>query len=1009
MASTSFGARSRAVSHAGTQPLEPHHKDRTHSNNSAFSSDSITLHSHRQNHNSSKLPAFRFADLRKDRISLPSLQQRTPLSPILSQTTAEPLDHHQTAQEQTHCNSGSSQNGLHHHSSARTLTGRSVSFETPQKTGEGSRTRSLKFHLPSTTTAVSADTTASKRPASFPPETHKAIDKSSATRSRFSYDAIPVLKRRLTESAAKDSARGQQEPLLPEATETTKSDDNKSRPSLSYTLSDSAVTASTSGGRMVIPPIRSFRSSGSRKTVVIDAHARRKSEDSINKENADSKQRDRALQALEGRKDEEPLHADPSESGEMTATTDNDNTADIFMKIAREEPAPRASEKQTTTTDSVISRIVRTSHRRPLSAAVPSQDGPQAPPISRRLSDQQENSRARQGSVSQPAQQITRELAYRATARENLPPITTTAESSSRAQPGRSSLRPSPITPRQISFKDSFAESTSAYQRRRQSLTESNNNLSGSRATQYRSSNLAMTQSRTYHSSPLAPKFANAPTDGSHNHSDANHGVEGTDSSSSAAAPSTVWDELDDLKSRIHRLELTGKAPFTTGVPTFRSSDERPRTATTNATTVSASPKQASGTGSAQANGNSNPPLTRETLLAALSKTKDLVHPEVFSAIESAATDAMALSSMIGAPGQPGPISSGASSIGGYSGSVTDRQLRKKADSICRSLTELCLALTEHNGQRKQPQQQLSTAAPEQELLLSPSSNKATTGALTPQRRPSAIAGIMAKASTSPRAPTALEQKRKTMLASISVPTSRYATAPSTPLEPSAGRKSSLLLARIRRTATEEAEEAAPQAGRRSSLLLRTRRTGEEELGENREGQKTSLLLRTRKTMSEEDESPRSRVPSRAVTEVNGFRPAPRELAITSMTAQRAPENNMATHSAVPRRAIPSAISTRLTTIVPATSTPTTPARKYLERGTLQDRGLPQERSTDRGSYLERGTHQERVSVSNASERLAEERVQQQRQVSLSQTAMLNRTGSLGRRARESGIPSLRS
>jgi hypothetical protein len=29
----------------------------------------------------------------------------------------------------------------------------------------------------------------------------------------------------------------------------------------------------------------------------------------------------------------------------MTTTTDNDNTADIFMKIAREEPALRALEK----------------------------------------------------------------------------------------------------------------------------------------------------------------------------------------------------------------------------------------------------------------------------------------------------------------------------------------------------------------------------------------------------------------------------------------------------------------------------------------------------------------------------------------------------------------------------------------------------------------------------------------------------------------------------------------
>jgi hypothetical protein len=493
----------------------------------------------------------------------------------------------------------------------------------------------------------------------------------------------------------------------------------------------------------------------------------------------------------------------------------------------------------------------------------------------------------------------------------------------------------------------------------------------------------------------LVPKSANVLADVPHHGPETNHGVEGTESSSSTAAPSTVWDELDDLKSRIHRLELTGKMPSTS---VSRSSEERPRTATTNATTVSASPKRGSGTGPAHADGNSNGVVPREAqplLLSALSKTRELVSPEVFTAIESAATDAMALSSMIGTVGQPGPISSGASTIGGYNGSVTDRQLRKKADSICRSLTELCLALADPAAQKKQPQP--ATAAPEPDLLLSPTSINATAGALTPERRPSAIADVMAKASTSPRAPTSLEQKRKTMLAGISLPTARYSTVPSTPLE-TPGRKSSLLLARIRRTATEEPEEI-PQTGRRSSLLLRSRRSGTEEPEENREGRKTSLLLRTRKTTNEEEDELRSRVPSRAITEVNSFRTVPRDLAVSAGTAQPPAENHAVASPVLPRRRIlPSAIATRLASAVPTASVPTTPARKYLDRSILPDRGTPQER----GSYLERAAN------NNISERLAEERGQQ-RQNSLGQSGMLSRTGSLGRRTRESSIPSLRS
>ncbi|KAL2022312.1 hypothetical protein VTK56DRAFT_5710 [Thermocarpiscus australiensis] len=982
--------------------------------NNNKSSDSSVFHAHRQNHNSSKLPAFRFADLKREPIALPSLQQHSiPPSPVSPRGTTDSLDENQrNAHEQRRQVPGSSGDSLHnHHNNARNLSDKPASSETQQPAARFSRTRSLKFHLPTAPTPADPST-GSKRPASFP-DTPKVY----ATRAQPSYVAPPATKRRLTasgpvqdaaaptpprpqlsstrlrgpepdepdeasraqESAIKESIQGKREIQLPRTIEIAKSEDKrKSRPPVSYKTSNAATPT---GGRAVIPPIRSFRSSGSRKSVVLDMHTRRESGDSFSEEITDPNQRDRTLQALEGRSDEDFSHLAPPDSGDMTTTTDNDNTADIFMRIAGEDTTRRAPEEQGPAADlSAVSRIARAAHRRPLSAAIPSYQAPSPPQISRRLSDQRDNARARQAADTQQTQQATKELAYRAAAvRENPPTISTAPEDPARAQPVRTPLKPSPITPRQISFQESFAESSFAYQRRRQSVTESNNH-SAARTTQYRGPNPALSQARTYNPSPLVPRSSNIQKDDPHHVSEANQAAEGTESSASTAAPSTVWDELDDLKSRIYRLELTGKMQSTSGAAVSKTSDERPPTATTNATTVSASPKRGAGTGPAQADANSKASLSRETqplLLSALSKTKGLVSSEVFSAIESAATDALALSSMIGPPGQPGPISSAASTIG-YNGGVTDRQLRRKADSICRSLTELCIALADETGQRKQslPTVVTPAATHEKEVSGSPTSTKPT--AATSQRRPSAIADAVAKPDASPRAPTSLEQRRQILLASSGLSSPRYAAAPGTPLDPmSAGRKSSLLLARIRRAGTEEPE--AP-SGRRSSLLLRTRRAGTEEPEENHEGRKTSLLLRTRKTMDEEEDESRFRAPSRAITEVNSFRAGPRDL---SSSAQSPPEDSQPADSALPRRRlVPSSLNTRIVT-VSASSAPVTPARRYLERTTSE-----REPSTVAGKVI------------------AEDRMQ--RQISLSQSALLNRTASVARRTmRESGIPSL--
>lgn len=168
--------------------------------------------------------------------------------------------------------------------------------------------------------------------------------------------------------------------------------------------------------------------------------------------------------------------------------------------------------------------------------------------------------------------------------------------------------------------------------------------------------------------------------------------VDGTESTLSTTAPSTVWDELDDLKSRIRTLELTGKLPTSSAAAMSHISAERPRTATTTVTTISSSPKHgrkpASPPSESGDSGSAN--QIRTLLQSALEKTKPILNKDVYKALEATATDALALANMLG-PSRP--QSSGTSAVSGSANS--ERQARRKADSMCRSLTELCLALSD--------------------------------------------------------------------------------------------------------------------------------------------------------------------------------------------------------------------------------------------------------------------------------------------------------------------------
>ncbi|KAJ5384938.1 hypothetical protein N7517_002849 [Penicillium concentricum] len=173
--------------------------------------------------------------------------------------------------------------------------------------------------------------------------------------------------------------------------------------------------------------------------------------------------------------------------------------------------------------------------------------------------------------------------------------------------------------------------------------------------------------------------------------------ADGTESTLSTTAPSTVWDELDDLKDRIKKLELTGKLPPSSSAAMYTPTNERPRTANTAVTTLSSSPKQRRKASISAADTEHSP--VHPILQSALAKAKLVLSGDVYTSLEATITDALNLSTALGVNAAP----SGTVSVvnGGYSS--PERHARRKADSVCRSLTELCLALTDEQLKSVRP------------------------------------------------------------------------------------------------------------------------------------------------------------------------------------------------------------------------------------------------------------------------------------------------------------------
>lgn len=248
----------------------------------------------------------------------------------------------------------------------------------------------------------------------------------------------------------------------------------------------------------------------------------------------------------------------------------------------------------------------------------------------------------------------------------------------------------------QLSPQDFLAQFSS---RRRPSQPETLHTPPGRTGT-YRPSNLGHYSSS--HDDAKSPPVATAQQET----------ADGTESHGSTGPAVSVWDELDELKTRIRRIEMGGKIPPTAGQVISQATAERPRTANTSATTVSSSPNQqrkSNPSPSESTVGVPTPNRIHPLLREALAKAKQHTSHSVYRTLEATALEALTLAEMTGSAGPQGTLHSASSILGGAN--AADRQVRRKADNICRSLTELCIAMCDTKPSLASPITRTSAAA----------------------------------------------------------------------------------------------------------------------------------------------------------------------------------------------------------------------------------------------------------------------------------------------------------
>ncbi|EXJ73068.1 uncharacterized protein A1O5_04217 [Cladophialophora psammophila CBS 110553] len=347
-----------------------------------------------------------------------------------------------------------------------------------------------------------------------------------------------------------------------------------------------------------------------------------------------------------------------------------------------------------------------------------------------------------------------------------------------------------------------------------------------------------------------------------------------TESTISTTAPSTVWDELDDLKSRIRKLELTGKLPPSSAAAMTTS--ERPKTATTAATTMSSSPKHKPAVAQLQSAIEGIPSNIHPNLHEALGNAKAVLSNDVYQKLQATAQDALQLSMMMNPEGH-----SGAASTLGMS-SVSERQIRRRTESMCRSLTELAIAIL---ADHKQPPQPVTRPGSRDAFQPASAGLRSRRYSNEPNDRPPVTSRVQSR----------LETRRTSAPLGAAVnpqptsPENTYQTPPT--------------------ALPQISSSSSARLGRTSTTLVRSRRTP----GYNMDG-----------TTDDEESSPSVRPVSRAMTEVSTYRQLARDRAAYSReyTAQHP----------MPQHPVPAALETTNVTrsqLPSHISTHLVPRRKY--------------------------------------------------------------------------------
>jgi hypothetical protein len=271
---------------------------------------------------------------------------------------------------------------------------------------------------------------------------------------------------------------------------------------------------------------------------------------------------------------------------------------------------------------------------------------------------------------------------------------------------------------------------------------------------------------------------------------------------------------------------MGSKIPTTSGAVVAQASADRPRTANTSATTVSSSPKQQRKTtespseATTAAQSSHTPHKVHPLLKDALVKAKQHVAPSVYRVLEATASEAIGLAEMTGSAGPQGTFHSTSSNINGAQ--IPDRQVRRKADNICRALTELCIELCDSKS-----------------IMASPALRTMASTA----RQPSVQVN-----GDSPQIRQSIEPESDTLLRS----------SPSRALTRIEARRSSLMTSSVNGNAREGSQE--PSTPSQSLIPSRLQRAG-------------TSLQRTRHT-EEDDEDLTLRAPSRAFTDFRESRPS---------------------------------------------------------------------------------------------------------------------------------------